>query len=294
MTPDTWGISGPVFLLYFGSAVVVVAILATLHRRALFAGDAGTDVERLGPQQIAYLNGRGKLAVYTSLGGLRAAGAIGSGPDKTLTQSGPLPSGVTPLDTAVYNAAGRRIRARDVATDQWVIAAIDQLRTGLEASGLAITAGQRRTARLWAVLGGALVAFGVARLAAGIANDKPVDFLVFAIAAAVIITVLMLRKSSATATRAADNGVGRLRTSRNHLFPGQSPAFATYGATDAAMSVALFGTASLYAIDPEFAAGAGIQQASALGSSGSGGGSSCSSGSSCGGGGGCGGGGCGG
>jgi uncharacterized protein (TIGR04222 family) len=291
MTPDTWGISGPVFLLVFGGAIVAVAILSTVHRRALFAGDAGADVERLGPQQIAYLNGRGKLAVYTALGGLRAAGAIGSGPDKTLTQGGPLPSGVTPLDTAVYNAAGRRIRARDVNDDQWVVAAIDQLRAGLEASGLATTAGQRRTARLWGIAGGALVVLGIVRFAAGVANDKPVGFLVVAIAAAVIVTIVLVSKSSATATRAAVKGVGRLRTSRDYLSPGQSPSYATYGASGAAMSVALFGTGSLYAMDPDFAGGVGIQQAGTFGSSGGG---SCSSGSSCGGGGGCGGGGCGG
>jgi uncharacterized protein (TIGR04222 family) len=292
MTPDTWGISGPNFLILFGGAIIVVVILFVVHRRFLFAGNAGTDVDRLGPQQIAYLNGGGKLAVYTALGGLRTAGAIGSGPDKTLVQAGPLPGGTTPLDTAVYNAAGRRVGTGEVLTDQWVVAAIDQLRTGLEASGLATTAGQRRTARLWAAAGAALVVLGVARLVAGIANHKPVDFLVVAIAIAVIATVQILRKSSVTATRAATNGLARLRRSHHYLAPAQSPAYATYGAGGAAMSVALFGTGSLYAMDPEFAAGAGIQQASAAGSSG--GGSSCSSGSSCGGGGGCGGGGCGG
>jgi uncharacterized protein (TIGR04222 family) len=293
MTPDTWGIPGPTFLLSFVGAVVVLAILATVHRRSLFAGAPGTDVERLGPQQIAYLNGRGKLAVYTALGGLRAAGAIGSGPDKTLVQSGPLPSGLTPLDSAVYNAAGRRIRAREVAADQWVVAAIDQLREGLEATGLATTARQRRIARLWGVAGGALIVLGIARLIAGIANDKAVGFLVLAIFATVIVTITLLGKSKATATRAATKGLTRLRKQHDYLSPGQSPAYATYGASGAAMGVALFGAASLYAMDPAFAADAEIQRASALGS-GYSGGSSGSSGGSCGGGGGCGGGGCGG
>src|SRR6266511_4975391 len=168
MTPDTWGIPGPTFLIYFLGAVVAVSILAAVHRRVLFAGNTATDVERLGPQQIAYLNGRDKLAVYTALGGLRAAGASGSGPGKTLMPTGPLPSGVTPLDTAVYNAAGRRVRARELSSDQWVVAAVTQLREGLESSGLAVTAAQRRTARLWTIVGAGLVVLGIARLVAGI------------------------------------------------------------------------------------------------------------------------------
>src|SRR5690349_4989689 len=164
MTPNTWGIPGPTFLIIYLGAIVAAAILAAIHRRLLFAGDTRTDVERLGPQQVAYLNGRDRQAIYTALGGLRAAGAIASGPDRTLTQTGPLPAGVTPLDTAVYNAAGRHIRARDVGSDPWVRAAVDELRERLENVGLVRTAAQRRTARLWAVAGVALVLIGIARL----------------------------------------------------------------------------------------------------------------------------------
>ena len=143
MTPDTWGIPGPTFLIIFLGAVVAAAIVAAVHRRVLFAGDTRTDVGRLSPQQVAYLNGRDRQAIYTALGGLRAADAIGSGPDRTLVQTGPLPTGATPLDTAVYNAAGRRIHARDLAADPWVTSAVSQLREGLENAGLARTAAQR-------------------------------------------------------------------------------------------------------------------------------------------------------
>jgi uncharacterized protein (TIGR04222 family) len=168
MTPGTWGIPGPTFLIIFTGAVVAAAVLGAVHRHVLFAGDTRTDVGRLGPQQVAYLNGRDRQAIYTALGGLRAAGAIGSGPDRTLVQTGQLPGGVTPLDTAVYSAAGRRIRARDLGSDPWVTRAVSQLRDGLEDAGLVRTAAHRRTARLWAVVGAALVAIGIARLVAGV------------------------------------------------------------------------------------------------------------------------------
>jgi uncharacterized protein (TIGR04222 family) len=298
MTPATWGISGPTFLIAYLTAVLAVAIMAAVHRRMISSGRP-EDVHRLGPQQIAYLAGSDKLAVYTALGGLRAAGAIGTGPDKTLLQTGPMPAGGTPLDSAVYNAAGQRIRAREVTADQWVAAAVAQLRDGLEAQGLATTAAQRRIMRLWAIPGLALVVLGIARLVAGIQNDRPVLLLLPSIAFAIIVTVVMFAKASAVPTAAATKGIATIRKQSQYLSPRQSPAYATYGASGAAMGVALFGAASLYAMDPAFAADAEIQRITSGTSASSwanpGGTSSCSGGSSsCGGGGGCGGGGCGG
>jgi uncharacterized protein (TIGR04222 family) len=299
-TGDTWGIPGPTFLVYFITAIIVVAVLAAIHRRILFHGNSGTDASRLGPQQVAYLNGRDKLTVYTSIGGLRASGAIGSGPDKTLEQTGHLPTGVTPLDTAVYNAAGRRIRARDITSDQYVVQALGQLREGLETAGLAVTKGRQRTARMWALAGAVLVLIGVARLIDGFQNDKPIGFLFPLTFFALLMAILALVRASRAQTYAAVKAMRSLRKQHTYLSPSQSPSYATYGAAGAAMGVALFGAASLYAMDPAFAADAEIQRISAgnggSGYSGDGGssGSSCSGGSSCGGGGGCGGGGCGG
>jgi len=294
MTPDTWGIPGPAFLLYYLAAIVVVAIVAAVHRRMISAGQPG-DVDRLGPQQIAYLTGRGRLAVYTALGGLRAADAIGTDPDKTLLQTGPLPAGATPLDTAVYHVAGQRIRARDVVGDQWVTAAIDQLRDGLETQGLATTAAQRRTMRLWVLPGLGLVVLGIARLVAGIRNGHAVGLLVPSIVVAIIVTVVLFATASRLPTAAAAKGIATIRRQSQYLSPRQSPAYATYGASGAAMGVALFGAASLYAMDPAFAAEAEIQRASTGAWAGGGASSSCGGGGgSCGGGGGCGGGGCGG
>lgn len=303
---DTWGIPGPSFLIVYLGAVIAVAILAALHRRILYAGDRGSHVERLGPQQVAYLNGGDRLAVYAALGGLRSAGAIAGGPDKTLNQAGPLPADATPLDSAIYNAAGRRIRSRDITGDQWVVAALRQLREDLEAQGLAVPPARVTTARLWVLAGGALVLLGLARLIDGLQNDKPVVFLVVAVVIAVLMSISILKKTRRRATRVADKGMTALRSRHDYLSPRQSPSYATYGASGAAMGVALFGTASLYTMDPAFAAEAEIQRTHAFGDAGAASYSSSSScgtssssscgggGSSCGGGGGCGGGGCGG
>ena len=296
MTPDTWGIPGPTFLVLFLAAVVVVATAAAVHRRSLFAGDSRLDVERLTPERIAYLNGRERLAVYTAMGGLRAAEAIGSGDGRTLRQTGALPAGASALDGAVYHAAGRRIRAREIGSDMWVVSALGDLRADLERTGLATTAEQRRTARLWALPAGALVLLGIARLVAGSANGHPVGLLIPSVAAAVAVVVAALVAGSSVRTRAAIRGLDKLRKDHRYLSPRQSPAYATYGAGGAALGVALFGASSLYAMDPGFAAEAGIRKAEALGGTDGwiGGGSSCAGAS--GGGGGCGGGdgGCGG
>lgn len=288
----TWGIPGPAFLGGYLVAAAAIAVLATVHRRWLFAGPPGAPANQLGAQQVAYLNNGERLAVYTSLGGLRAAGALGSGPGGTLAQTGPMPMGATPLDTAVYNAAGKRIKAGSLLSDPWVRAATTRLRDDLEAAGAATTASQRRTARLWAVAGLALFAVGVARLVAGLRNDRPVGWLIAALLGVAVLTV-QLWFATTHRTRAGTAALAELRDRNRHLAPASTPAYATYGAAGAAMGVALYGTASLYWMDPAFAAEAGIHRSAAAGSSS--GGSSCSSGSSCGGGGGgCGGGGCGG
>jgi uncharacterized protein (TIGR04222 family) len=285
MTPDTWGIPGPAFIGYYAGAIVLLVILSTVHRRRLLGGNPDA-VAALGPQQIAYLSGRDRLAVYTSLGGLRAADAIGTGDDRTLRPTGPLPAGGTALDTAVYNAAGRRIPAKDVAGDQWVVAALAELRSDLESRGLATTRSQRLQARVWVLAGLALIGVGIARWAAGSANGKPIGFLIVAVLVACVATIVIGVKSERTTTRAAADGIARLRYDNKYLSPRESPAYATYGPSGAALGVALFGAASLYEMDPAFAAEAEIQQAGAPIWSSGGSTSSCAGSSSCGGGGG--------
>jgi uncharacterized protein (TIGR04222 family) len=301
---DTWGIPGPTFLACYLGALVATVVLASIHRRSLFRGQDGVRVDRLDAPQVAYLNGGDRLAIYSAIGGLRAADVIGIGAGRTLTQTGAIPAGVTSLDNAIYNAAARGVRARDLHTDHMVTSALDQLRDGLERSGLAVTRAQRREARIWVFVAGALAIVGVARLIAGVSNSRPVGYLIPCTIAAIVMTFLWYRGGNRWATTSAAREMLAWRLRNQHLSPRQSPAYTTYGAGGAALGVALFGAASLYSMDPAFAAEAEIHRAAVLGGGGVGGGSSsfssfggdssCSAGSSCGGGGGCGGGGCGG
>lgn len=300
---DTWGVPGPTFLIGYLVLAAVVVAATMLARRRLFAGTAVPGHHQLTPQQVALLHGGSQRALHASLGGLRAAGAIGVGPDGALMPAGQLPAGSTALDTAVYNAAARRLRARSLPADAWVVTALGELRTGLEAAGLTVGHRAGQTARRWALLTLGVGVLGLLRVAAGWAADKPVGYLIPIVVVILVVAVVQLAKVPA-ATRAGTEAVTALRRQNHYLSPTQSPSYATYGAGSVAMGVALFGTTSLYAADPAFAAEAGIQRNDTSGGSSgggfdgggssSGGGDSSGGGSSCGGGGGCGGGGCGG
>ncbi|MER7331541.1 MULTISPECIES: TIGR04222 domain-containing membrane protein [unclassified Micromonospora] len=289
---DTWGISGPVFLRVYLLAAVVVVVGAVVHRVRVLAGPAAGDVGQLGPQQIAYLNGGEQLAIWAALGGLRGSGEIGVRPDRRLTTNGPLPAGTTPLDQAIHLAARRHATTRELRRDDWVRRALDQLRAGLEQRGLALTQARRTALRQWAFLLILLLAVGIFRIFAGLSNDRPVGWLVLSQIPLIVAAVLLHRVP--WRTRAATRALRGLRQQHTYLAPASAPAYATYGAAGAAMGVALFGTASLWAMDPSFAEQAEIQRQAASGGGGGGSSSGCGGGSSCGGGGGGGGGGCGG
>lgn len=298
---DTWGIPGTTFLAYYVGTMAAIVVLAAIHRRILFRGPRDVRVDNLNPQQVAYLSGGERLAVYAAMGGLRTAGTIGTGPGRALVETGPLPPGATALDNALDNAARRGVRARDLHNDFMVVSALDQIRDNLERLGLTVSPAQRREARIWGVVAGAVTLIGTLRLIAGVSNDKPVTYLFICLVVSAFITIALLRIKR-RATNSAVHALRTLRKSHDHLRPNQSPAYATYGVAGSAMGVALFGSASLYAIDPAFAAEAEVTRVAAYGygdggaTAGATGGSSCAScgGGGGGGGGGCGGGGCGG
>ncbi|MEV0329914.1 TIGR04222 domain-containing membrane protein [Micromonospora echinospora] len=295
---DTWGISGPAFATGYLILAALLALGSTLHRAWLFDGRRAPGFDHLGPQQAAYLNGGARLAVYSTIGALRSVGAVGADRRKLLRATGPLPAGATPLDQAVHHAASRGVRTSDLPQDHWVATALGQLRQDLESRGLALDADRRRAARFGPALLFLLLFVGVVRLFAGIRNDQPVGFLVAIMVVLAVIFVVQVARVPYR-TRAGKTALNNLRAHYRYLTPSASPAYGTYGAAGAAMGVALFGTATLWAVDPAFADAAEIQRTSATSSGssggcggGSGGGDSGSGGD--GGGGGCGGGGCGG
>ncbi|WBB80165.1 TIGR04222 domain-containing membrane protein [Micromonospora sp. WMMD882] len=291
---DTWGISGPTFLAGYLTVAALAVVGSVVHRARLFGGDRTSGPEQLDPPQVAYLNGGARLALHSSIGALRHAGAIGMAVPR-LAATGPLPAGANPIDQAVYDAASRRVRPRDLAQDHRVSAAVDQLRQDLERRGLAVPASHRRAARLGPALLLALVAVGVLRLVAGLANDQPVGFLFVGVVGLTVVGVAQATRIPHR-THAGRAALRDLRTRYRHLAPSSTPAFSTYGAAGVGMAVALFGTATLWTLDPAFAGEAEIERqatgdtgASAGGAGGDGGSSDGGTGNGGGCGGGCGG-----
>jgi uncharacterized protein (TIGR04222 family) len=288
-----WGVPEQTFPVLYLVTAVVLAMVATAHCRSLFAGDSGVPAEWLTPQQVAFLTGGPRLAVYTALGGLRAHAAIGTGPGKGLTQIGPLPHGATPLDLAVYKAAGTRLRGRSLHIYPTVRRAVAQLRQELEASGLAVTGRQSRAVRSWELFGMAYLAVGILTASMGRDDIPGIGYLLGALVAAMALFWLLVSRAP-DQTRAARRVLADLRHRYRHLNPANNPSYRTYGAAAAAMCIAVYGVSAFYAMDPVFAAEAEVARVTPTGSgntsSDSSSSSSCGSDSSCGGGGGCGGG----
>ncbi|MBM0280023.1 TIGR04222 domain-containing membrane protein [Micromonospora tarensis] len=262
---DTWGISGPTFIRYYLVAAVVLVAIVVYHRVRLAAGSVSAlTADPLGPQQVAYLNGGPRLAVHAALGGLRGSGAIGVRPDRRLTTIGAAPTGLTPLDQAIHWAAHQHSRVGDLPRDERVRTALDQIRNGLEQRGLLTNDTQRARARFWTTLLIALLGLGVLRLVSGLFNGHPVGYLLLTLVALLIVTLVLRR--APVLTRAGRAALRDVRRAHTHLAPAAAPAYATYGAAGAAMGVALYGTASLWVLDPGFAEQAEIQRQAAAGS----------------------------
>lgn len=284
---DTWGISGPQFLVVYAALLALGLLLAILLRRA--AGGPDQPGRTPTPAEAALLAEGTDRAVYASVAGLRAAGALGTGTGQQLVATGPLPIGATRLDGAVYEAARRGVALRQVPSDPLVASALAEVQASAKGAGWLLDAGQRGRARMGGLLLLGLTAFGVVRVFAGLANERPVGFLSLLTFATALLAIGFLA-AAPRISRAGRSALARLRNGNAHLNPKQSPAWATYGVTGAALGVAIYGTAALWAADPAFAAAAGLRRPAADSSSASSGGDG---GGGDGGGGGCGG-GCGG
>jgi uncharacterized protein (TIGR04222 family) len=290
LADDTWGISGPQFLQVYLIVAVGAVVLAVLLRTLVTRGSGSRDAQ-LSPTEVGYLAGGRLRAVQAAVAGLRAAGAVDARPGSTLLARSGYPGG-DELAYAVYSRLGREVTLADLPYDTGVAAALDRMRDRLVRAGLLLSGGQRGTARALALLILAVSGLGAARIVAGVANHKAVGYLAPLAMLTFLVGLVMLRNIP-QASRVGRGAVARHRRTTRHLAPRSNPSWSTYGMAGAALGVALYGTAALWAADPAFATAAGVPVMTTGSGGSSDGGSSCGS-SDGGGGGGCGGGGCGG
>jgi uncharacterized protein (TIGR04222 family) len=286
MNEPTWGISGPTFLWIYAAAFVVSACGAWLRRKSLLnAQDGRAPSGTPDVYEIAMLNGGPKLAITIATAKLHRLGALVTASGKKLRAAGRPKSDLAELEHEVFDAVERvpGITARKLEQDLVGGTAIQRLSADLTRSGLLLDDAARakvNTLWLWFV---PVLALGAARVAAGIQHDRPVTFIVLAVAAIAFIT-LKVAMSRPRATARGQEMLDRERAGRKTL--GHVPI-----GSEIPMAVALFGAGALWAADPGLASTMSIARERSAwtggGGCGAGGGGGC-------GGGGCGGGGCGG
>jgi uncharacterized protein (TIGR04222 family) len=296
----------PAFIWFYLGTAAVIVVVALLHRRRVLDQPPGLRLIEITPAQAAYLDSGERLAVYSSLAALRRVDAIAVTADRRLTTTGPLPPWASRLDEAVYAAAESGLSQQWLRADPAVLAAVADVKRGLERANLLLGREIRRSARRGSWLLLALVAVGAARLGIGLGRGAPVDYLWTALAL-VVIAYLVLIARIPRRSLAADAMLVQLRRGHRHLAPAAKPDLGTADPGLVAMAVALYGVSVMSTLDPEMAQEARDEHESTYtgssGAVGSGGGSGDSgsgdsgsgdsgSGGGCGGGGG--GGGCGG
>ncbi|GLW64457.1 hypothetical protein Arub01_27010 [Actinomadura rubrobrunea] len=261
-----WGIPDVAFLKGAAILGVLFILVAGVVRFRLRRGHPPT--RPLHPYEVAYLTGGGRHAIAASLLSLRLDGAVRADrPGGDLHVAGERRSADTPLDEAVYEAVRNR-RARTVAAvaaDATVKDAVKALRDGLITQGMIMDGRRRRLARLAAVPLWLVAAVGIARLAWYTADarffggpDVPTAAFLNIWLAAGLAILYAMTLGDPEKTRAVEAALKDIRQRHGHLDPRMFPAWATYGTPAAAMGVALFGTAALMSIDPEFSQAAGL------------------------------------
>jgi uncharacterized protein (TIGR04222 family) len=292
MAADTWGIAGPTFLVWYGVLAAVSVVASLILRGAVRRATSRVHTGEPGIEELAYFAGGPRQAMLATVAGLRAGGSVAVHPDGTIGAVGPVTPGPGELTWAVYQATRRPgARLRSLDDDPGVRAALDNVRAALVRRGWLRNLRARATTRLAALPVWVVLVVGVARIQAGVSNERPVGF-IFLI---VVVLALFAVGISVVPERnfAAQRTLSAYQAQYGYLNPRATPAPAVYGAGTAVLAVALFGTAALASADPALAAEAEdwlpAAVASSSGGGDSGGGSSCGGGGGGGGGGGCGG-----
>lgn len=293
LATDTWGISGPSFLVAYIVIATAVWVAGARARRILAdppaKGPAGDISTR--PHDVAYLNGGSELAVYSAVGAMHLRGTLATSRG-TVQAVGRLDPGADDLERAVHFTTASPVHARRLPLHGPVMTALAAIDQRLVGAGLLLSTEQRGRIRQVGFWMGAVAGLGLVRMLAGIAGAKPVGLLVAALLGVTVVAVVQLA-TAPRRTRHGDRTLDRLRHDHDSLEPGCAPDWLVYGPAGAALGIGLFGTSALWASDPVFADELAVQRLTA-GGSGDGGASFSSYGGDGGGGDGGGGGGCGG
>ncbi|GAA2781169.1 TIGR04222 domain-containing membrane protein [Crossiella cryophila] len=192
---ETWGLTGPQFLLLYGAGMLVSIVVAVWARRSSRRGRHGPPVGRLSPDDIAYLAGGGAQVVLAAVARMLEHNMVRASRDGTLTVTRVLPQ--HPLDREIVAMLNRshtgttRLRwLRDKYKNHKLVG---QVRNRLISLGLVVPQGSQRVGKvIGAATFGVLFMIGVARHSAGNASGKPVGYLTLLLTVTVLLAGLAL------------------------------------------------------------------------------------------------------
>jgi hypothetical protein len=147
MTPtgDTWGISGPLFLMAFAVLAVAVTVAVVRMRHAVADVPATQPLARLDARSydVAYLNGGPHLAVCAALSAMHRSGTVATaGRGAVLAAGRPEPRS-DELERGVHHAAATPVPRRRLADVGAVASALHRIESRLVAAGLLLSPQQQ-------------------------------------------------------------------------------------------------------------------------------------------------------
>ena len=252
----TWGISGPAFIRGYVIAAVAVLVITLALR---YWAQRGRPTRRgLHPYEVAYLAGGSRRAIGAALAALRLDGAVEAAGHGRLRSTGaPAGGSRAPLEQALLRQIEHAAALDKLAWRSSVQQAVGNLRDGLVRDGLAPRSADRVRAKAATLPMVALLGLGLVRLVAGMRDGHPVGYLVVALLVIGSMTVFLFFRP-VRFLRAGQAAVRRARAESGHLAPEMSPAWQTYGASRAALAVAVFGAPALLSVDRSFAVDSGV------------------------------------
>jgi uncharacterized protein (TIGR04222 family) len=247
-----WGISDADFTRWFVVAATVVMVAAMCYRFIAFRGRPAPE-DDLDGEYVAFLRGGPQLAVYSALGALRSATAVNAESGGTLTRTGPAPNGATRLEKAVYEEAADGHPAQDLPGLPLVSAALERIRDDLVRTELLPAPSRLRRVRWFVYAQLVIVAVGAVRIATNLIDGAPLGTL--ASAFVLVGLFLLVMAPMPRRTRAGTHVLVGLRLRHPDLAPSQTSSPVS---RDVAMAIGVFGTDSMHASDPTFAASIGV------------------------------------
>ena len=297
---ETWGISGPAFLVAYVVLGLAVWVATARARRALADGPDRPGPSADHPHDLALLNGGAELAITSALTSMHLKGTVA--PSRGQIVAVGLPDRRTDgLERAVHAAAASPVHRRRLPVTRPVRTELAAAEKRLVAHGLLLSAPRRTAIRAVGWWTAAVAGLGLVRLLAGLGEGRPVGFLVVLVLAIGVVALVQLLRAPRR-SRPGDRLLHRLRIEHHSLRPAFRPDWVAHGPAAAALGVGVFGASALWASDPALAEELALQRATGGGDGssvggggdfGGDGGSGSSGGGDGGGGGGCGG-GCGG